>query len=547
MINLQKSICLLLMAFLTSLMSAQTLTVQEQKGKFGYVDESGKFIIKASYDHAYPFDGETAKVCKGDKWGYIDKQGKAVIPLQYESIEEFSNGIALVKKNKKYGYITRDGKDYIKPDYDFIGSFNEQGYIWVGKGKTLAASLKGLYRYDKLIIQPKEPYLGFYVATDSTDYTNGAPIPTKNSVPTNNEIKSNFCKLSSPGSDYIWTANASGLPSVYDIDGKLLIKTQKGALGMPHDGYSIIRTFSISKKVQYYNFNYIATDGKATKLFKKDIQQEIDLDNIYDACTPFYEGKAQCGTGSISYLVDTNGNSASPLYDKLQLVQNKGYISTTGGKYGLLSLEGKEIVKPSYEIILPPYEGENIMAAKNASGKSGFLDFNGNEVIPFKYDVAYTFTDGRAIVAENNLCGMVDNTGNYIVANRWEAILPTKGKGNDFVWVKSPDSHKWQTLQISKDALSFEQAFDEVSAYDSKGRALVQEGEQFGAVASDGTAVLPLNFNDATIARKALAYIDENGKSTMEEIDAYRFNIYNNPQRHKFRISETISDNMWDF
>jgi hypothetical protein len=529
-------------------MSAQTLTVQEHKGKFGYVDKSGKFIIKASYDHAYPFDGETAKVCKGEKWGYIDKKGKAVIAIQYESIEEFSNGIALVKKNKKYGYITRDGKDYIKPDYDYIGSFNDEGYIWVGKGKTLATALKGLYRYDKLIIQPKDPYLGFYVATDSIDYANGAPISIKNGVPANNEIKSNFCKLSSPGSDYIWTVNVSGLPSIYDIDGKLLIKPQKGALGMPHDGYAIIRTFSTSKKVQYYNFNYIATNGKASKLFKKDIKQEIDLDSIYDACSPFYEGKALCGTGSIAYLIDTNGNSASTIYDQLQLIPSKGYIAITDGKYGLLSLQGKEIVKPSYSIIRPPYEGEDIMAASNAStGKSGFIDLNGNEVIPFKFDAAYTFTDGRAIVAENNLCGMVDNTGNYIVANRWEAILPTQGKGNDFVWVKSPDSHKWQTLQISKDALSFATAFDDACAYDSKGRAFVKEGELIGAIATDGSAILPFSFNDLTIANKAMAYIDENGKSTMDEIDAYRFNIYNNPQRHKFRIGETISENMWDF
>jgi hypothetical protein len=56
-----------------------------------------------------------------------------------------------------------------------------------------------------------------------------------------------------------------------------------------------------------------------------------------------------------------------------------------------------------------------------------------------------------------------------------------------------------------------------------------------------------MSFSDLTIADKAMAYIDENGKRTMEEIDAYRFNIYNNPQRHKFRIGETISENMWDF
>lgn len=546
--NFFKSVLIAFLAYVMapSVVNGETLELTQQKNKFGYADENGKIVIKAQFDKAFPFEGDRAKVCKGDKWGYINTQGKPVIAIQYDNIENFENGIARVKKGKKYGYIKEDGTVYIKPDYNFIGSPNADGYIWVGKGKSFEAALFGLYHNDKLIIQPKCAWLGFYQKTDSIDYTSGIPVSNVNGKPKANEINSNFCRLSVSEHPYIWVQNAAGFNQIFDTSGKAVVKLQKGALGMPHEGYVIRRRYSKKKDKEYYDYNYITADGKSTQLFKKDIRQLIDPDNIYDGCTPFNDGYAMCTSEDFSYLIDKSGSTVSPLYSTLQKVKGHGYITKKASRYGLLSPTGNEIIAPTYKkLAVANSEGTSFIAQESATSQFGFIDNTGKEIIPFKYTDAIALINGNAYVKEGLYYGVIDLTGNYIVKNRWESILPAIT--GEFVWVKSPDTHKWHTLRITDDSLAFADGYDDVSAYDGKGRAIVMNGDVFGAVRTDNSIVLPFRFNNTGIAQKAIRDLDTNGKDHMTDIEAYRFNIYNNSGIHTYRLHQSIPSNMWDF
>ena len=53
---------------------------------FGYVDDAGKMVIPAIYEHAYCFTYGFAIVKKNDKWGAIDTNGKVVIPFKYDGL-----------------------------------------------------------------------------------------------------------------------------------------------------------------------------------------------------------------------------------------------------------------------------------------------------------------------------------------------------------------------------------------------------------------------------------------------------------------------------
>lgn len=525
---------------------AETLEVIQQKDKFGYTDGSGKIVIKAQFDKAFPFEDNRAKVCKGDKWGYINTQGKPVIAIQYDNIENFENGIARVKKGKKYGYIKEDGSVYIKPDYNFIGSPNADGYIWVGKGKSFEAALFGLYHNGKLILQPKYAWLGFYQTTDSIDYASGSPVSNVNGRPKANEINSNFCRLSVSEHPYIWAQTAAGFNQIFDTSGKAVIKLQKGAIGMPREGYVIRRRYSKSKDKEYYDYNYISTDGKSAQLFKKDIRQLIDSDNIYEGCMPFRNGYAMCTSEDFSYLINTAGNSVSPFYSMLQVVKDHGYITKKDNRYGLLSPTGKEILAPTYKkLSAANSEGTSFIAQESATSLFGFIDNTGQEIIPFKYADATAMINGNAYVKEGLYYGVIDLQGNYIVKNRWERILPAPT--GEFVWVKSPETDKWHTLRMSSDSLAFAEGYGQVSAYDEKGRALVMDGGNFGAVGTDNSIVLPFRFNNVSVAQKAIRKLDAEGKDHMTDIEAYRFNIYNNPGIHKYHLHQAIPSNMWDF
>ena len=536
----------LLLSACVGMLSAQSLTVKQEKEKFGYADDAGKMVIKAEYTKAYPFDNSgRAKVSKGEKWGFIDKDGKPVIKIEYDEIGEFKNGIALVKKNKKYGYINYDGTDYIKPDYNFIGTPNEQGWTWVGKGKTLESAQLGLYHNDKLIIKPTLCYLGFYVNTDSIDYRLGDPVPTVSGIPANFEIKQNLSKISETTEPYIWLS-LSGMTRLFDLDGNPVIKVQKGAMGMPRDGYSIVRSWNSKKNT--YSYNYVSADGKSTKLFKKPIVQILDSVGSYESCRPFSNGFAQCGTEKETYIIDTTGKTHSAVYNHLTPVKGHGFISMTDGKYGLIAPNGDEILPLVYGSILEPFKDSDIMPASDGtSGKFGFISFKGNTVVPFRFDDAISFFDGKGYVKENGKYGVVDINGNYIVQNRWGAMKPAEVAGCDYIWVKADDNANWQCLKMSGDSISFNNTFEDVFAFDSKNRALFKQGEMYGAVNATGAIVLPVRLSSAEIAALAIKTIDGSGKERMSDIEAYRFNVYNNKDRHKLELKKPVAVEMWDF
>jgi hypothetical protein len=79
-------------------------------GQWGYVDQTGKVVIKCQFALAGSFTEGLAPVRVGEKWGYIDKAGQIVIKPQYDSAYEFSGGIAEVSRGEKWGYIDRSGK-----------------------------------------------------------------------------------------------------------------------------------------------------------------------------------------------------------------------------------------------------------------------------------------------------------------------------------------------------------------------------------------------------------------------------------------------------
>ena len=58
------------------------------------------------------------KVCHKGKWGYIDKTGREVIPCKYDDAFNFCEDLAKVKKSGKYGFIDKTGREVVPFIYD---------------------------------------------------------------------------------------------------------------------------------------------------------------------------------------------------------------------------------------------------------------------------------------------------------------------------------------------------------------------------------------------------------------------------------------------
>jgi hypothetical protein len=82
--------------------------IPTSRGKWGFVDPSGKVAIEPAFDFVSKFTEDGAGGA-GQKWGYIDRHGKFVIPPRFDEAKEFDGGLARVKLGTKIGYIDRTG------------------------------------------------------------------------------------------------------------------------------------------------------------------------------------------------------------------------------------------------------------------------------------------------------------------------------------------------------------------------------------------------------------------------------------------------------
>lgn len=187
-------------------------------GKSSYINNNGKIVftlnqklpvsfLNSRLSHQ-PFnfsDGmcriiSSAKIDKYNnitydgKWGFIDKTGKIIIKMQYENVSDFYNGFAAVKKNGKVGLINKAGKEVIPIIYDvenelfdytnkdYVNSRMKKGMISVGKkGKYGVVNFTGKtlipFSYDEPLIYNSEN--GLFSAKKSGKF---GYIDTKNRV-----------------------------------------------------------------------------------------------------------------------------------------------------------------------------------------------------------------------------------------------------------------------------------------------------------------------------------------------------------------------------
>ena len=91
-------------------------------GKFGYIDNTGNFVIPMKFSDAQKFNASCGLACVASegRWGVINASGRVTIPLEFEKVQICSDGYVLVKKDGKFGIYTYDGKLIFEPECDTI-------------------------------------------------------------------------------------------------------------------------------------------------------------------------------------------------------------------------------------------------------------------------------------------------------------------------------------------------------------------------------------------------------------------------------------------
>ncbi len=100
------------------------LTPVKYKGKYGYIDKTGKETIPFQYDGASNFRGNLAKVKLNGKFGCIDRNGKVVVPIKYDEADP-GRGSVRVKLNGKVGHTDEKGNIIVPIKYNQAHFFSE--------------------------------------------------------------------------------------------------------------------------------------------------------------------------------------------------------------------------------------------------------------------------------------------------------------------------------------------------------------------------------------------------------------------------------------
>src|SRR6185369_10974528 len=104
----------------------------QQDGKWGYIDSSGKIVIKPQFLWAEEFsEGLASFQNEHGKHGYIDESGTVVIEPKYDSVTDFSEGLAAVSFDLGWGYIDKIGNWVLQPHFAGARPFSD-GLALVG-------------------------------------------------------------------------------------------------------------------------------------------------------------------------------------------------------------------------------------------------------------------------------------------------------------------------------------------------------------------------------------------------------------------------------
>ncbi|MDS0527578.1 WG repeat-containing protein [Clostridium sp. SHJSY1] len=117
--------------------------------KYGYIDNSGEFIIQPEYYNGFDFkDGLAAVTLKLDgRWGFINKEGELVIKNKYITVDSFSEGLAVAEYGKGIGYINTNGKVILKHIFNSAYSFKNSLGLVTYKGEWGYVNKEGEFVY----------------------------------------------------------------------------------------------------------------------------------------------------------------------------------------------------------------------------------------------------------------------------------------------------------------------------------------------------------------------------------------------------------------
>jgi hypothetical protein len=453
--------------------------IAQKKGKYGLLGKTGKVVLPFEYDEISrgSYSNTYIITVKG-KTGVIDPNGKIIVPVEFDRISGEQNTVTFhpvfyVSKNGKQGFYSDNGKQHADALYDDVRSIQyDYALAQTGKKMCLLDSTGKIaipYCEEIKVSADNDLFItkqnGLYGVRD----INGKII-----------IPESYKEINGPDLDELFSTTVNKKFIYFDKKGKRTAspRLDTDSLTNKQKDYSYLtfKTFGIKNAGKWrilniYSKKYLT--GTFDSLYcqayqsfvlpgqKEAVYGDYDFmerqlitisayNSIEDAIYNIKDGK----TG----VINESGIQLIPMeYDFIGIFFNGRALSKKNNKYGYINTNNNVQIPFEFDWISGPlvFSGDTLItsnflkASKNK--KFGVIDSTGKTIIDFRYDEISDFTeDGYAIVKAGIKTGVIDRSGNYLVAlqdlplNNYTKGLGVVSLGGDpIIYVNSAGQDIW--------------------------------------------------------------------------------------------------------
>lgn len=333
-------------------------------------------------------------ITQNNLWGYINNTGKTIIKPRYKSVGHFSEGLVPVRLKGTYGFLNSKDKFKIKPQYDFSYSFfNGIAKVYINaKPYFINKKNKKLFEHNYIEIYRSGVKNTFITVTKDKKY---GLVDSKGKV----ILKHQFNKI-------------------YPFkNGRAILNKQDEAAMINEQGKFIV-PFGRYDNIYDYNEGYYKVE--LNEKYYKNIE---DFDGIMNSSGKLLftiprgkwhidYGFESFSDGLITIEIENNQNLITPL--KTEYIRNyKGVINTQG-----------QIVFSDYKWQkITPFK-YNVAFAKDVSNNWYLINKKGEALnkVPFKKilygnynkNIETLFKNGIDFVKTEKGWGVIDTSGNFI-------------------------------------------------------------------------------------------------------------------------------------
>lgn len=475
-----------------------------KKGRWGYVDQYGRMVIKHKYDDASPFAGNVAIVKKGEKYGFIDRKGVLVGKIQYSVIEPYGDdGLYLVSVGGKM--VDQKMREKLQRKEEKAEKKRTVGKIKIG-GITL-------FKYKKASAKKKTNPND--VVAEVGEFGGSSRIPwvdAKWGVCDQNGkiiIPALYEQFSDVIEGVIYVQKG-GKYGILTEEGKELLKPDYKQIGMFNkQGYCWVSDGEISKKTLYVEdkFGIVDRNGKVVLPPKYDLVGTFfaDDDSPYryyaaGAKRVMYLPFSRIPESDSPYLWFSNKNLKAGVVDNRGniLIPDDEYTTVFAPTSGMVPLVQKkemgfyDIEKKKFL----PIKDKNTyatfecgIACVNTGGIFYFVDKNLKKISK-QYSTVTHFNEGLCVVGHGGKYGVIDSLAHEVVPLQYQNTKSTFSEG---VLGVQKDG-KWGFINTSGN-VEFPLIYDGVDDFEH-GFCSVSVNGKFGCMQRDGKLILPVEWDD---------------------------------------------------